>query len=126
MELFKTLIFKSEKEQTTLGKYAHIIGGALAGGEIPQLMTPQTTMKLLKKAYPKHIFKGVELITLEVRWEGEEEELIPAIPPEDYKGSISSWMVALQERGLWGGEGWHGDVMLEPHIWWEILEACED
>lgn len=52
-------------------------------------------------------------------------ELIPAIPPEDYKGTISKWMVALQERGLWNGEGWYGDVMLEQYIWWEILNDCE-
>jgi hypothetical protein len=34
----------------------------------------------------------------------------PAIPPEDYKGGIGAWMIALQERGLWKGEGWYGDV----------------
>ena len=30
---------------------------------------------------------------------------LPAIPPEDYKGSQADWMVALQERGLWDGDG---------------------
>lgn len=50
---------------------------------------------------------------------------IPAIPPEDYKGSIADWMVQLQQRGLWNGEGWYGDIMIKPEIWWEILEECE-
>jgi len=52
---------------------------------------------------------------------------IPAIPPEDYKGSVGKWMVALQERGLWDGENpeWHGDVMIDEDTWWEILEELE-
>lgn len=49
----------------------------------------------------------------------------PAIPPTDYKGSISEWMVTLQERGYWDGKGWYGDVQLPDHVWWEILEKCE-
>ena len=49
----------------------------------------------------------------------------PAIPPEDYKGSVGDWMIALIERDLWDGEGWHGDVMLTSEQWWEILEQCE-
>lgn len=51
---------------------------------------------------------------------------IPAIPPEDYKGGVGRWMIELQERGLWNGEGWHGDVMIEADQWWEILETCEN
>lgn len=50
---------------------------------------------------------------------------IPAIPPEDYKGGVGAWMIALQNRGLWNGEGWHGDVEILPEVWWEILEECE-
>lgn len=50
---------------------------------------------------------------------------IPAIPPEDYKGSQADWMIKLQERGLWDGEGWHGDVEIPSDDWWEILEECE-
>ena len=53
-------------------------------------------------------------------------EYLPAIPPEDYKGSQAAWMVALQERGLWDGEGWYGDVEISETDWWEILEQCED
>jgi len=55
----------------------------------------------------------------------EEIETLPAIPPEDYSGSQADWMVKLQERGLWDGEGWHGDVMIPSDVWWEILEECE-
>lgn len=55
------------------------------------------------------------------------EKLLPAIPPEDYKGSLSAWMVELQERGLWNGTNpvWHGDVLIPDDVWWEILEKCE-
>jgi len=54
-----------------------------------------------------------------------EKEYLPAIPPDDYKGSQSDWMVALQTNGLWNGEGWYGDVMISEEDWWEILEECE-
>lgn len=52
---------------------------------------------------------------------------LPAIPPEDYKGTQAQWMTELQQRGLWNGEKpqWHGDVMITSEQWWEILEACE-
>lgn len=54
-------------------------------------------------------------------------KMLPAIPPEDYKGSVGRWMIELQERGLWDGENpdWHGDVMITNEQWWNILEACE-
>lgn len=52
---------------------------------------------------------------------------VPAIPPEDYKGSVSDWMQKLQERGLWDGKypEWHGDVMITEQQWWSILEETE-
>jgi hypothetical protein len=55
------------------------------------------------------------------------DDLMPAIPPEDYKGSQADWMVALVERGLCDDSDglWHGDVMIPCSIWWEILEQCE-
>jgi hypothetical protein len=54
-------------------------------------------------------------------------KLTPAIPPEDYKGSIGEWMAELHRRGLWNGvkPRWHGDVMIPTNIWWEILEKLE-
>ncbi len=53
------------------------------------------------------------------------EKIIPAIPPDDYQGSQADWMIALQERGLWNGDGWHGDIKISETIWLEILEECE-
>lgn len=52
-------------------------------------------------------------------------ETLPAIPPEDYKGTQADWMVGLQQRGLWDGEGWMGDVEITREQWWELLEECE-
>ena len=54
-------------------------------------------------------------------------EMLPAIPPEDYSGSVADWMIALQSRGLWNGQSpeWHGDVVIPATTWWEILEECE-
>jgi len=54
------------------------------------------------------------------------QKLIPAIPPEDYKGTIAAWKVALITGDLWDGEGWYGDVMIKKEGWWEILEECEE
>lgn len=51
--------------------------------------------------------------------------MIPAIPPDDYRGSQADWMTALQSRGLWDGHGWHGDVMITNAQWKEILKDCE-
>lgn len=53
------------------------------------------------------------------------KDFMPGYPPEDYTGSQADWMVALQERGLWDGEGWHGDVEVPEDTYWEILEECE-
>jgi hypothetical protein len=53
------------------------------------------------------------------------EKKIPAIPPEDYKGSMADWMVALVERGLWNEGGSYTDVKIPEKIYWEILEQCE-
>lgn len=55
----------------------------------------------------------------------DDEKMTPAFPPDDYKGSQAEWMTELQIRGLWNGEGFHGDVMIPTEIWWEILEKCE-
>jgi hypothetical protein len=55
------------------------------------------------------------------------DELMPAIPPEDYKGSVGMWLAKLQVKGLWDGifPEWYGDVMITSREWWEILEECE-
>lgn len=54
-----------------------------------------------------------------------ENELIPAIPPEDYTGTQADWMVGLQSMGLWDGEGWYGEVYISQDNWRELLENCE-
>ena len=54
------------------------------------------------------------------------DKKIPAIPPEDYIGSIAQWCMELVTRGLWNQEGWYGDVQIDSEIWWEILETCEN
>ncbi|SEW20973.1 hypothetical protein SAMN05428988_3156 [Chitinophaga sp. YR573] len=51
--------------------------------------------------------------------------LMPAIPPEDYNGSIADWMCTLILWGYWDGEGWYGACKIPNDIWWELLEACE-
>ena len=50
-----------------------------------------------------------------------------AIPPDDYKGSIGDWQIALIERGLWDESSgiWYGDIQIECDVYWEILDECE-
>lgn len=52
---------------------------------------------------------------------------IPAIPPEDYKGSISSWIIALVSRGLLDDSdgSWYGDVWINKKTYIKILKECE-
>jgi hypothetical protein len=50
---------------------------------------------------------------------------LPAHPPEDYTGSIADWMVELQMRGLWDGQGWYGDIEISEKEYIDILEKCE-
>lgn len=53
------------------------------------------------------------------------DALTPAIPPEGYAGTQADWMVGLQQRGLWDGQGWYGDVEIRAEDWWSLLEECE-
>ena len=46
-------------------------------------------------------------------------ELVPAHPPEDYKGTQADWLCELEMRGLEWGEN------IDQDTWWEILESCE-
>ena len=58
---------------------------------------------------------------------------IPAIPPNDYKGTQADWIAALISRGYIYDhdgyridcEGWIGDIELMDSVYWEILEECE-
>ena len=53
------------------------------------------------------------------------ESKVPAIPPSDYDGSQADWMIGLQQRGLWNGKGWHGDVEISLKDYQDLLEECE-
>jgi hypothetical protein len=53
-------------------------------------------------------------------------KLMNACPPEDYKGTVADWMVELQNRGIWDGQGWYGDVLISEEDYWDILEKCEN
>ena len=57
----------------------------------------------------------------------EAEGRLPAIPPNDYKGTQAAWMVGLMERGLWDGKRpeFHGDVWLTQEQYGALLDACE-
>ena len=52
---------------------------------------------------------------------------LPAVPPEDYKGKQSSWIMALVSRGLFdeASDDWYGDIMISKETYIEILEECE-
>ena len=54
-----------------------------------------------------------------------DNDCVPAVPPQDYRGSMADWQVELMSRGLWNGEGFYGDVILSTDEWWDILESCE-
>lgn len=51
----------------------------------------------------------------------------PAIPPNDYKGTVADWIVKLQERGWWDGvrPESHVDVMLTKMQYHALLTECE-
>ena len=67
MKLFKTLIFSKKVEQVAYGMYVHFISESELGGcNIPQLMDCKTTIKKLKKAYPKQDLKDIVLITVKL------------------------------------------------------------
>lgn len=54
-----------------------------------------------------------------------QHDFLPAIPPADYKGSQAAWMVGFQQRGLWDGDGWHGDIEISSDDWYDLLDECE-
>ena len=56
----------------------------------------------------------------------QEIEKIPAIPPNDYEGSVGEWIAELINRGYMKNGDWHGDVMLNADEYWEILEKLEE
>ena len=51
---------------------------------------------------------------------------IPAIPPNDYRGTIADWTIGLIARGLMKEGEWYGDVEISQDKWWDLLEECEE
>lgn len=53
---------------------------------------------------------------------------VPAVPPDDYKGTIADWIIKLKERGYLppaADIGDHVSIEIPEEEWEEILEACE-
>ena len=44
---------------------------------------------------------------------------LSAVPPSDYWGSIAEWNLQLRKRNLKPSD------LIEPKVWWEILNMCE-
>ena len=51
---------------------------------------------------------------------------LPAIPPNDYTGTIADWMIALISRGLMKEDQFYGDIVLTDEQYEEILTECEN
>ena len=51
--------------------------------------------------------------------------LLPAIPPEDYTGSIKDWIIALEVRGLLSEDQDYNSVKISESLYNEILNECE-
>ncbi len=64
--------------------------------------------KINKKTNKKKVFKS-----------------LPAIPPDDYEGTEADWMVGLQQRRLWSGKGWYGEIFIPEAEYKSLLKECE-
>jgi len=53
-----------------------------------------------------------------------EVKKLPAIPPNDYIGTMADWIIALNERGYNGNE--YCDILISEEEYSEILEQCEE
>lgn len=53
------------------------------------------------------------------------KKTMPAIPPEDYTGSVGKWDVWLITNGYMKEGDWRGDVELPEDIYWDLLEEME-
>ena len=51
---------------------------------------------------------------------------LPAIPPNDYEGSMADWVVGLIEMGYPEEKAWeYYDIELTESNYTELLEKCE-
>ena len=53
------------------------------------------------------------------------KDQMPAIPPNDYTGTVADWLAELQTRGFWDGKGFYGDITISIEDWKDILKVCE-
>jgi DnaJ-class molecular chaperone len=52
---------------------------------------------------------------------------LPAIPPNDYKGTMADWLMGLCELGKREDEGeFYGDVVLTVEEYNSLLQRCEE
>ena len=56
------------------------------------------------------------------------KQKLPAIPPEDYEGTLADWLTGLISRGLWDEKDpeWFGDVMISRKDYADLLQECEE
>ena len=55
-------------------------------------------------------------------------DMVLAIPPTDYRGSIADWIVELKSRGHLAPDadiGAHVDLEIPVEEWRDILDTCE-
>ena len=53
-----------------------------------------------------------------------EDALIPAVPPSDYTGTITDWIITLNAAGLLDGNEYE-TCYVKQSMWWDILHHCE-
>lgn len=51
---------------------------------------------------------------------------VPAIPPDNYSGTIADWVIALQQRGLLKGTQFYGNIKIPKRVYDEVLAECEE
>jgi hypothetical protein len=51
--------------------------------------------------------------------------LLPAVPPEEYQGTIADWIEALVSRGLMKSDESYTDLWIPEDVWVKIVEECE-
>lgn len=57
--------------------------------------------------------------------QGEGKEMVPAVPPSDYSGTIADWVFELASRGYHPQGKFYGDIMLSLEDYNSVLDNCE-
>ena len=53
-------------------------------------------------------------------------EMIPAIFPDDYEGSVADWILYLIGNGYMKEGEFYGDIMIPLTVWQDMLEELEE